>query len=128
MHARGFTLIELMTVMTISAVLVAMAVPSFAGSTLGTRAANASNSLLASFELARSEAIRRNVRVSVCREQNLTDLANPACSGGAVNGIAGNDWGSWLGCLCENQRRCVSSTFETGGADGDDTVLRVEQF
>ena len=70
MHARGFTLIELLTVMTISAILVAMAVPSFAWINARTRAANASNSLLASFELARSEAIRRNVRVSVCRSRS----------------------------------------------------------
>jgi type IV fimbrial biogenesis protein FimT len=121
MQARGFTLIEMLTVVTISAILVAMAVPSFAWVNARTRAANTSNSLLASFELARSEAIRRNMRVSVCRVEDPA-LAQPVCSSAAVNGIAGDDWGTgWVVFA------------KTGGADPanfepNDTVLRVEQF
>lgn len=121
MRARGFTLIELLTVVTISAVLVAMAIPSFTWINARTNAANTGNSLLASFELARSEAIRRNVRVTVCRAENPT-LAQPVCSSGAFNGIAGDDWGTgWVVFA------------KTGGADPtqfevNDTVLRVEQF
>jgi len=121
MHARGFTLIEMLTVVTISAILVAMAMPSFAWINARTNAANTGNSLLASFELARSEAIRRNVRVSVCRAEDPT-LAQPVCSSAAFNGVAGDDWGTgWVVFV------------KTGGVDPaifepNDTVLRVEQF
>ena len=123
MQARGFTLIEMLTVVTISAILVAMAVPSFVWMNARTRAANASNSLLASFELARSEAIRRNVRVSVCRA-DLTDPVNPVCSAAVVNGIADNDWGSgWL--VFAKMAATPNDFFDSGGGD---VPLRVEQF
>lgn len=127
MRTRGFTLIEMLTVMTISAILVAMAIPSFAWINARTRAANASNSLLASFEMARSEAIRRNMQVSVCRVEDPT-IAQPVCSSAAVNGIAGNDWGTGWVVFAKTSGGAAAGTFEVGGLGGDDTVLRVEQF
>lgn len=121
MRSRGFTLIEMLVVITISAILVAVAVPSFVWMNARTRAANTANSLLASFELARSEAIRRNTRVSICRA-DLTVPTAPVCSTGVVNGVAGDDWGSgWMVFA------------KTGGVqldtlEGGDIVLRLEQF
>lgn len=127
MRARGFTLIELLTVLTISAILVAMAIPSFVWINARTRAANASNSLLASFELARSEAIRRNMQVSVCRVEDPS-IAQPVCSSAAFNGIPGNDWGTGWVVFAKTSGGLLLGAFETGGPGGDDTVLRVEQF
>lgn len=121
---RGFTLIELIVVMTISAILVAAAIPSFVWLNARTKAANASNSLLASFELARSEAIRRNMFVSVCRA-NVLDPVNPVCSvgGAAVNGIAGNDWGTGWIVFAKTSDNGANGSFDAG-----DTLLKVEQL
>ena len=122
MRSRGFTLIELVVVMTISAILVAAAIPSFIWLNARTRAANASNSLLASFELARSEAIRRNMNVSVCRVEDPT-LAAPVCSSAAVGAIAGDDWATGWVVFAKTSGDGLFGTF-----GGGDTVIKAEQI
>jgi type IV fimbrial biogenesis protein FimT len=64
---RGFSLVEIQAVLAIAAVLLGIGVPSMralAGS-MGT--ASASNELLADLFLARSEAIKRKGRVTLCK-------------------------------------------------------------
>ncbi|MGH6624140.1 MAG: GspH/FimT family pseudopilin [Burkholderiaceae bacterium] len=118
---RGFTLVEMLVVLTISAILIAAAVPSFVWMNARTKASNASNDLLASMQLARSEAIRRNVGVTVCRVEDPT-LAAPVCSGAAVGPIAANDWGTgWV--VFAKTGGIVAGTFEAG-----DTVVKAQQF
>lgn len=93
---RGFTLIELLVVMTISAILLAIAVPSFQSSIASMRATEAANSLLSSLELARSEAMRRGVNVTVCRVNDSTS-ATPTCSATAVGTYGAADWANgWM--------------------------------
>ncbi|SFQ04188.1 type IV fimbrial biogenesis protein FimT [Variovorax sp. 770b2] len=62
---RGFTLTELLTVITIVAVLAAVAVPSFRSLLLNQRLASAASAMVSALNLARSEAIKRSSRVSV---------------------------------------------------------------
>lgn len=64
---RGFTLIELMLVVAIAAVLMGFGVPSVTGILNSNRLTSASNALLSSLRLARSEAFKRNGRVIVCK-------------------------------------------------------------
>jgi type IV fimbrial biogenesis protein FimT len=64
---RGFTLTELMVVIGVLAILLAIAAPSFTGVINSNRLATQANEVVASLQLARSEAIRRNARVIVCR-------------------------------------------------------------
>lgn len=69
---RGFTLIELMTTITVMAVLLMVAVPAFDGVRLSTRLNSYANSLVAASQLARSEAIKRNATVTLCSSANGT--------------------------------------------------------
>ncbi len=62
----GFTLIELMIVIFISAILLAVALPSFTDALDRNRIVTQNNELLAAFSYARSEGLRRNNRVGVC--------------------------------------------------------------
>lgn len=62
----GFTLVELVIAVAIVAILAALALPSFQSSLRSNRAATATNEMLASLSLARSEAIRNNRGASIC--------------------------------------------------------------
>lgn len=63
---RGFSLIELMVTIAVMAILMAVVVPSFTDTLLGSKLASYANSLSGSAMLARSEAIKRNATVSLC--------------------------------------------------------------
>src|SRR5215208_138382 len=65
--ARGFTLIELLMVIAVSAVLLMVGIPSMAGVMKSIKLSSASNSFLSYLHLARSEAIKRNSRVALCK-------------------------------------------------------------
>jgi type IV fimbrial biogenesis protein FimT len=80
-HARGFTLVELMVTIGVAAILIGLAVPGFVTTIRDSQMTSASNDLLVSIQLARSEAIKRHLPVSVCRSANATDDA-PSCGGG----------------------------------------------
>lgn len=72
-HALGFTAIELLIVITILAVLTAMAVPSFGPMIERWRTNQAVNNITSTIYVARSEAIKRGGRVSVRKIANGTD-------------------------------------------------------
>lgn len=64
--AQGFTLIELIVAMSIAAILLAIAVPSYSGSQLNSQLRASANDLVSSINLARSEAIKRGTTVTLC--------------------------------------------------------------
>lgn len=85
-HARndGFTLIEMMVTVALLAILIAAVTPSFRGVLRDNQAATQSNALVTSLMLARSEAIKRNAPVVMCRSDD-----GASC--------AGSDWAEgWI--------------------------------
>src|SRR5688572_32614094 len=79
----GFSLVELMVTVTVLALLMGIGVPTFRDVSLGSRLSASANDLLASVQLARSEAIKRNVAVTLCAS---ADGVSCAGSGGWEQG------------------------------------------
>lgn len=85
---KGFTLMELMVVVAITAILASMAAPSFVGYINTTRQSSAATRLLSDLNRARSEAIKRNSRVLLC----VRNTAGTDCG-------TGTNWqNGWLTC------------------------------
>lgn len=67
LRQRGFTLLELLSGMSIAAVLTTTAVPSFNGLVQRNRITTEINTFVSHLHYARSEAIKRGTRVVICR-------------------------------------------------------------
>lgn len=85
--ARGFTLVELMVTITLLAILLMVAAPSFSGWIRNTRVRTTAQVLQDGLRLAQAEAVRRNRTVSFF----LTNNANPTATATAV--ANGSNWG-----------------------------------
>jgi len=69
---QGFTLIELMVTISIFAILATIALPSFTALVTSQRLASENTNLKLAFASARSEALTRATRVTVCQSDNGT--------------------------------------------------------
>ncbi len=65
--ARGFTLVEMLAVMAIGSLLITLAVQSLQPLIQSAQLTAASNTFVSTLHLARSEAIKRNARVVLCK-------------------------------------------------------------
>ncbi len=106
--ARGFSLVELMITVAIAAILLALAFPSFTNLIRSNRVTSATNELVATIMLARTEAIRSPGGAAVCTS-----------SDGASCDAAGNWNTGWI-------------VFRDRNSDGvptgvNDTVLKFVQ-
>jgi type IV fimbrial biogenesis protein FimT len=84
-NQAGFTLLELMITLVVAGVLVGVAAPNLRSFLQNNRLTSAANDMLRSFQIARSEAVKRQQNVVVCASANPT-AANPTCSYGAFSG------------------------------------------
>ena len=84
-NGAGFTLLELMVTTLVVTVGAAVAIPSFINALKNNRLAAYTNELSAALTLARSEAVKRNLPVVVCRSANAT-ASVPTCTSGTGKG------------------------------------------
>lgn len=103
----GFTLVELMVTIAVASVLMAVAVPSFNQLIVTNRLIAQANEVVAAMNFARSEAIKRNTRISFCRASSASATA---CAGNA------GSWRNWIITPGDGSvvRRGVVNTFEGG--------------
>ena len=107
--SAGFTLLEVMVAVAIAAIVLAVGVPSFSSSLDNQRMTSATNDLVMTMNLAKSEAIKRVAYVTVCKSSD------------GLNCTAGSDWNEgWI--VFAND---TNANLET--VDADDEVLRVFQ-
>lgn len=84
--SRGFTLMELMVVLTMAGLILAIGVPNFQRFRLNARMTNTANDALGTIIKARTEAITRQRTISVCESANPLAAAS-ACTDGATDGF-----------------------------------------
>lgn len=82
---RGFTMVELMVVVTIAAILVVMAVPAYTSTITRYRISTEVNGLVGDLQYARSEAVKQGINVTMCIS---TDSAT--CTGNTPSWAAGH--------------------------------------
>lgn len=106
--SRAFTLIEMMIVLVVLAVTVSLGAPMMQNLLHSNRLRAESNRLLGAINLARSEAVMRNVPVSLC-PSTMAETGEPKC--------AGTYAGGWIVFANVNKDRIVD--------EGSDHVLQV---
>lgn len=82
--ASGFSMMEVMVVVAILGIVLAVAIPNFTSLINSNRLSAAANEFVASFQEARSEAIRLNRQVSLCRTADGSSCAS------------GTNWTQWI--------------------------------
>ncbi|MCF6236723.1 MAG: GspH/FimT family pseudopilin [Gammaproteobacteria bacterium] len=110
----GFTLIEMMITLSIAAILLTVAVPSFQTTIANNRLATQTNNLVTDINIARSEAVKRGTNVVLCTSASPS-ATTPICTG------SGNTWTSgWI--IFVNG---ISDTDATQFAATTDTLIKV---
>lgn len=119
-RSAGFTLLEIMLVIALVAILLGLGAPSFAEFMRNSRITGKANDLLAALNLARTEAIKRHVPVTVCASDDAR-AATPACDADA-------DFGEWIVFVDDDGNAAAASGDEGSGtfepASGETLLMR----
>ena len=74
---HAFTIIELMVTLALAATLLTLGIPAMQDMLRNNRLASQTNNLVSDIQLARSEAIKRNTQIKICRTNDLDN--DPTC-------------------------------------------------
>lgn len=83
-QSSGFTIIELMVTLTVAAVLLGLAVPTFTDMIRNTRIANQANAIVGALNYARAETTVRGMPISICAASDAGRTACVAASTGVT--------------------------------------------
>lgn len=114
----GFTLIEMMLAISVLAVLLAVGVPNFRDFVRNSRMTSAANDVLSDFNLARSEAVKRRVPVTLCKSQNGTSCDTDNT----------DPFESWIIFVDDANPAAASGNDGNGAVDTGETVLRQREI
>ena len=89
MHS-GFTLLELMLVITVAAVILGLGIPSMTQFIRNNQLTSAANDMLAAIHIARAEAVKRRTPTQMCFTSD-PDAEAPTCDGDGTQG-----WVVWV--------------------------------
>lgn len=103
-HQDGFTLIELMVTLSVLAILMALAIPSFQSLMASSNLSAVTNDLMTTLAQARSNAVRRGGRVTVCKSASGTQCA------------ASGDWEQGWIMFNDDDHSGTSASVSTGEA------------
>ncbi|MBL8253967.1 MAG: GspH/FimT family pseudopilin [Candidatus Competibacter sp.] len=106
-RSAGFTLMELIVTLALAVIVLTLGIPSFQNIIRNERLATRTNDFIAALQLTRSEAIKRGVRVTLCKSATGASCAN---SGGYEQG--------WIVFVDPNNNAAV---------DAGETIIRVFQ-
>ena len=130
MKSTGFTLIELMIAITVLAILLYVALPNFAVWIQNTQIRTAGEAILNAMQLARAEAIRRNVNIEMRMDVSSGWTARVAGTGEVIQSrLAGEGTAAALVTITPVGAKTV--TFNSFGsigtnADGTATVTEIK--
>lgn len=116
-RSKGFNLLELIVTISLVSILTVLAIPSFESVSNINRLSGTSNEFLTTLQVARSESIRRGVRVVVCRSTNPDSGASAACS------TASGTWSGWI--VFVDDGGATPANARNGTRDAGETLVRV---
>lgn len=123
--SAGFTLVELMVSLAIGVIVLTLAIPSFSELITNNRLTSTINNLVADMNLARTEAIKRNSPVVMCRSGNPVSNS-PVCCETNATGCTSEDWSSgWL-VYAYGNNDVTERSFDSGL--GDELIKRESQL
>jgi type IV fimbrial biogenesis protein FimT len=114
----GFTLIELMFTIVVLAVLFGIGVPNFRDFIRNSRMTAAANDFVTDFNVARTEAVKRRVAVTVCKSQ----------LGAVCDANNADPFNSWIIFVDDANAAVAAGTDGNGVVDTGEIVLRQRQI